>query len=59
MVLARCPNIKVVFVSDSLKDAGEQQMMIVVLALPPIVGERGMEGNWEEVERGREGGGEA
>lgn len=29
------PKSKVDFVSDSLKLAGEQQMIIVVLALPP------------------------
>ena len=30
-----CPNISVDFVSDSLYEAGEQQMIIVVLAFPP------------------------
>jgi hypothetical protein len=29
------PKSRVVFVSDSLKEAGEQQVTIVVLALPP------------------------
>ena len=36
MVLALWPNINVDLVSVSLKDAGEQQIMIVVLALPPV-----------------------
>ena len=35
IVFALWPNINVDLVSVSLKDAGEQQMMIVVLALPP------------------------
>ena len=35
IVLALWPNISVDFVSVSLKDAGEQQIMIVVLAFPP------------------------
>ena len=30
-----CPNINVDLVSDSLKEAGEQQITMVVLALPP------------------------
>jgi hypothetical protein len=35
MMIYLLPNSSVDFVSDSLKEAGEQQMMIVVLALPP------------------------